>query len=171
MLGVHFSRVSTEQSIAPVVAEEAFIKIALQGIGTLPADDTFGLLTLIDANDWDYRYPSVNDQTLKQYHWTAIGRTHGTGRADVTVFVMREETSVQTVPQMSTNVLNDPNIMDGMTVIDGTTGGMLRAFVERGSEAVVLWPELAIDPESVWYVEPSNGRNPCIGVFQRKIRF
>jgi type II secretory pathway pseudopilin PulG len=171
MLGVHFSRVSTEQSIAPVVAEEAFAKIALQGIEALPSDETFDLLTLVDANDWDYRYPSVNDQTLKQYHWAAIGRTNGAGMADVTVFVMRQEASLQTVPQMSTNVLNDPSIMDGMTVIDGTTGDMLRASVERGSEAVVLWPALATDPTSVWYIEPSDGRNPCVGVYQRKIRF
>ena len=32
MLGIHFSRVSTEHSIAPVVAEEAFAKMSLYGV-------------------------------------------------------------------------------------------------------------------------------------------
>jgi len=38
LLGVHFSRISTERSIGAVVAEEAFAKIRLFGLDNFTAD-------------------------------------------------------------------------------------------------------------------------------------
>jgi len=173
MLGVHFSRVSTEQSIAPVVAEEAFAKLALYGFDEVPVNDSSSvLLSLKDENDWEYRYPSTNDNTLKQYHWTAIGRhLSGSDLMKVTIFVMRQDAFEQIIPEKSMAWAADPNIMDGMTVVTDYTGDLLRALVERGTTDVILDPVLAKEPNDVWFIGPSNGRNPCIGVFQRKMQF
>jgi prepilin-type N-terminal cleavage/methylation domain-containing protein len=179
MLGIHFSRVSTEQSIAPVVAEEAFAKMTLYGVTGWSSDNTFSELSLVDANDWEYRYPSVNDQTLKQYHWTAIGRRiSGSDLNEVTVFVMRRgalseamlDQSLIVLPQKSAQWADDPNIMNGMFVVSDDTGELFRASVVRGTIDVTLLPPLDNEPTAVWFMEPSDGRNPCVAVFQRKIR-
>ncbi|MCP4454228.1 MAG: hypothetical protein GY809_22435, partial [Planctomycetes bacterium] len=176
----HFSRLSTEQSIAPVVAEEAFAKMALYGVAGWASDNTLSEISLIDANDWEYRYPSVQDETLKQYSWTAIGRRiSGSDLNEVIIFVMRHGTlslspadqPLASMPQKSTAWAADPNIMDGMSVVSDDTGQILRASVERGSVDVTLWPALSNEPTSVWFMEPRDGRNPCVAVFQRKIRF
>ena len=180
MLGVHFSRVSTEQSIAPVVAEEAFAKMALYGVTGWSSDNTMSDLTLVDANDWEYTYPSVNDDSLKQYYWTAIGRRiSGSDLSEVTLFVMRHgalstsgvSPSVMPLPITSTDWATDPNIMNGMTVVSHDSGELLEASVPRGSFDVTLWPPVADPPSAVWFMAPYEGRNPCVAVFQRKIRF
>jgi prepilin-type N-terminal cleavage/methylation domain-containing protein len=180
MLGIHFSRLSTEQSIAPVVAEEAFAKMALYGVTGWSSDNTWSELSLVDANDWEYRYPSAKNQTLKQYYWTAIGhRIVGSDLNEVTVFVMRHgalapslaDQSLMAMPLKSTAWALDPNIMDGMSVVSDDTGDILRASVERGSVDVTLRPALDDEPTAVWFMEPRDGRNPCVAVFQRKIRF
>ncbi|NQV32210.1 MAG: prepilin-type N-terminal cleavage/methylation domain-containing protein [Phycisphaeraceae bacterium] len=180
MLGIHFSRVSTEQSISPVVAEEAFAKMSLYGVDGWSSDNTFSELSLVDANDWEYQYPSINDQMLKQYYWTAIGRRiSGSDLNEVTVFVMRQgalssaiqDQSMMVPPQKSATWTVDPNIMNGMNVISDDTGELLRASVVRGTVDVTLWPPLDDEPTAVWFMEPSDGRNPCVAVFQRKIRF
>ncbi len=180
VLGIHFSRLSTEQSIAPVVAEEAFAKMALYGVAGWSSDDTLSEISLVDANDWEYRYPSVQDETLKQYYWTAIGRRiSGSDLNEVTVFVMRHgalspalaDQSLTSMPQKSTAWASDPNTMDGMSVVSADTGQILRASVERGSVDVTLGPALNDEPTAVWFMEPRDGRNPCVAVFQRKIRF
>ena len=180
MLGIHFSRVSTEQSIAPVVAEEAFAKMSLYGVAGWSSDNTLSELSLVDANDWEYRYPSVRDETLKQYYWTAIGRRiSGSDLNEVTVFVMRQGAlsnaiagqSILSLPLKSTAWAVDPNIMDGMSVVSDDTGDLLRASVTRGTIDVTLWPRSVNEPTAVWFMEPSDGRNPCVAVFQRKIRF
>ena len=180
MLGVHFSRVSTEQSIAPVVAEEAFAKMALYGVKGWSSDNTLSTLSLVDANDWEHAYPSVKDDSLKQYYWTAIGRPiSGSDLREVTVFVMRDgalstsETnpSVMPAPVLSTSWASDPNIMNGMTVVSDETGELLEATVLRGTSDVTLWPPSDDLPAAVWFMAPRDGRNPCVAVFQRKIRF
>lgn len=180
MLGVHFSRVSTEQSIAPVVAEEAFAKMALYGVTGWSLDNRLTDLTLVDANDWEYTYPSVDDDSLKQYYWTAIGRRiSGSDLSEVTVFVMRHgalstsemNPSVMPAPITSTDWATDPNIMNGMTVVSHESGQLLEASVQRGSADVTLWPVENDPPTAVWFMAPREGRNPCVAVFQRKIRF
>lgn len=180
MLGVHFARVSTEQSIAPVVAEEAFAKMALYGVAGWTSDNTLRELSLVDANDWEYRYPSVKDETPKQYYWTAIGRRiSGSDLNEVTVFVMRDgalspsssNVTIMAQPRMSTDWASDPNIMNGMSVVNDDTGRLLKASVTQGSTDVTLWPVLNNEPTAVWFMEPRDGRNPCVAVFQRKIRF
>ncbi|MCF7972493.1 MAG: prepilin-type N-terminal cleavage/methylation domain-containing protein [Phycisphaerae bacterium] len=172
LLGIHFSRLSTEQSIAPVVAEEAFAKMALYGVTGVSSDNTFSALNLVDANDWEYSYPSVMDETPKQYHWTAIGRLAGASNLmEVTVFVMRQAALEKVIPEKSEDWATDPNIMNGMNVVSDESGAIFRASVEPGTVNVTLWPTLASEPNAVWFVAPSGGRNPCVGVFQRKIRF
>jgi prepilin-type N-terminal cleavage/methylation domain-containing protein len=172
LLGLHFSRLSTERSIAPVVAEEAFAKMALYGVTGVSSDNTFRELSLVDANDWEYSYPSVNDKTPKQYHWTAIGRLlAGSNLMDVTVFVLRQAAIEQVHPEKSTDWAVDPNIMNGMSVVSDESGALFKASVEQGTVNVTLWPALDNEPNAVWFVAPSGGRDPCVGVFQRKIRF
>ena len=77
----------------------------------------------------------------------------------------------RSLPLKSTAWAVDPNIMDGMSVVSDDTGDLLRASVTRGTIDVTLWPPSDSEPTAVWFMEPSDGRNPCVAVFQRKIRF
>lgn len=172
LLGVHYSRLSTEQTIAPVVAEEAFAKIALYGDPNIFASTEYQVIRLLDANEWEYTYPSTRNLSAKQYQWTAIGRKSlDSNLLDVTVFVLRVEGKGFLTPSLSPDdPRTDPNLADNMTVVQHETGRLYQTVLERGYNRITDW--LPEDPNGkVWYVEPSKGRNPCVGVFQRKIRF
>jgi hypothetical protein len=95
MTGVYFSTVSTERTIAAVVADEAFAKIRLYGLDP----DANGLSTtqfvpcekirIIPASE--YLYPSTGESSSGQYSWAAICRRAGANSRliQVTVFICR----------------------------------------------------------------------------------
>ncbi len=107
-VGLHFSTVATERTVAAVVADEAFAKTRLIAADPcLPiyaadflldesarfeqvAQDKYPLVVPIIAPD-EFLYPSIRrDPAEKQYRWSAICRRDGLQDVQVTVFVYRK---------------------------------------------------------------------------------
>lgn len=206
LTGIHFSTISTERSIAAVVADEAFAKVRLHGIGLTNADLTldqqtsFESLNLIDVAE--FAYPSTRTPTEKHYYWSALCRPvyadSDNRLMQVTVFVCRKVGGTTTYPPDGTArpvpvqvavtgavgdrviaVTGDPKfINDGYTLVENLTGQIYRV-VERGADPA--HPEqITLDRDkpwqggdSVWVIPPpvGGGRNPCIAVYQKLIRF
>ncbi|MBN1787946.1 MAG: prepilin-type N-terminal cleavage/methylation domain-containing protein [Sedimentisphaerales bacterium] len=95
---IFLTSVGTERTIASLVADEAFAKIQLFGIGTIPgtSDDYNNISSpaLIDIDE--YYYPSMEPGSTgrSQYCWSALCRTLSTAatgnKFQVTVFVSRK---------------------------------------------------------------------------------
>ena len=98
LIGIHFSTIATERTIAAVVADEAFAKIRLYNINPtdpnlVPNKQTrFELLNSIDPEE--FSYPSTKTLSEKQYYWSALCRpvnSNSNNRlVQVTVFVSRK---------------------------------------------------------------------------------
>jgi hypothetical protein len=87
-VGIHFTTIASERTVAAVVADEAFGKIRLYAVGDpcIPADDInfslLGINQLADFNDvanihpFEFAYPSDPniDISQKQYYWSALCR-------------------------------------------------------------------------------------------------
>ncbi|MHC4387602.1 MAG: type IV pilus modification PilV family protein [Planctomycetota bacterium] len=110
-VAVHFSTGATEQTIAAVVADEAFAKVRLYGeyaideyaagvlptdwVSDLPPDECvlFDDAMPISINPDEFGYPSDpnSDVSQRRYYWYALCRRIGTTRlVQVTVFVSRK---------------------------------------------------------------------------------
>ncbi len=73
-----------------------------------------------------------------------------------------------------------PCVNDGSVIVEGTTGRQYRVLeklppVNLGGDPIVVLDRAVSGtlPRQVWVVPPpvGGGRNPCIGVFQKEIRF
>jgi len=206
LTGIHFSTISTERSIAAVVADEAFAKVRLHGIDLTDTNlavnqqTPFESLNLIGAAE--FAFPSTRTLTEKHYYWSALCRpvySNVDNRLmQVTVFVCRKVSGTTTYPPDGTarpvpvrisvtgaagdrilTITGDMKfINDGCTIVENGTGQIYRV-VERGADPA--HPEqitLARDKpwrggDSVWVIPPpvGGGRNPCIAVYQKLIRF
>ena len=205
LTGIHFSTISTERTIAAVVAEEAFAKVRLYGINmtdpnfAVNQQISFESLNLI-ADD-EFAYPSTKTLTGKHYYWSVLCRPVYSDPANrpvqVTVFISRKVGSSITyqggagrpVPvQVGVSGVVGDRILtitgdiqfinDGYTIVENAAGNIYRV-VERGADPAL--PEqitLATDKlwqggDSVWVIPPpvGGGKCPCIGVYQRLIRF
>jgi Tfp pilus assembly protein PilV len=108
-VGIYFTTIASERTIAAVVADEAFAKIRLYAIGSpIDANDdiALGLLgigqltnysqPIVNINPVEFAYPSDPnmDVTLKQYYWSALCRRvdldPNSRLVQVTVFVGRK---------------------------------------------------------------------------------
>lgn len=107
LAGVYLSTVSTEQTIASVVADEAFAKIRLYGINlsdaNLPANRLTSFESLNNVIETDeFAYPSTRTLSEKQYYWSALCRPLSTSSDNrllqVTVFICRKVGSRTTYP-------------------------------------------------------------------------
>lgn len=96
MTGIYFTTVSTERTIAAVVADEAFGKIRLYGLdpnvaGLKTAEFVrYDQIRAVPAEE--FLYPSVPGAADSQYSWAAICKRMGSrsGLVQITVFVCRE---------------------------------------------------------------------------------
>jgi hypothetical protein len=205
LTGIHFSTISTERTIAAVVADEAFAKVRIYGIDltdpNLAANQQtrFESVSLIPGVE--FAYPSTRTSSGKHYYWSALCRPvysdPDNRLVQVTVFVGRKMGSSTTYPGGAvrpvpvqvgvSGVIGDRRltitgdiqfINDGYTIIENGTGNIYRV-VERGADPA--YPEqitLAQDKlwqggDSVWVIPPpiGGGRYPCIGIYQKVIRF
>lgn len=107
-VGIHFTTIASERTIAAVVADEAFAKIRLYATGNpIDANDdiNFGPLRIDQLTDYtqivainpvEFAYPSDPnmDISLKQYYWSALCRRvdpdPNSRLVQVTVFVGRK---------------------------------------------------------------------------------
>ncbi len=107
LAGIYLSTVSTERTIAAVVADEAFAKIRLYGIdlsdANLPVNGLTSFESLNNVIESDeFAYPSTRTQIDKQYYWSALCRplySNSDNRLlQVTVFISRKVGSGTTYP-------------------------------------------------------------------------
>ena len=220
-VAIHFTTIASEQTIAAVVADEAFAKIRLYGVNPSDANmqfnqqATFYNVRVTDINSDEFAYPS-DSAVDKQYYWSAICRRIEGNDVQVTVFVSRKigagtmywdvdligdliETAVSPVPvrvgvAFAPSVRRDELLIvdrsntdsareemfinNGCTIVDDATGHIYRVL-ERYSappDVVLLdrdWDAGSPNPTAVWVIPPpvNGGRYPCVGVFQKVIRF
>ncbi len=148
-------------------------------------------LVSLMSDDDEFAYPSTYEgKTQKKYYWRALCRRIDATDVQVTVFVCRRSgTGLWRYPVdiavtvVSNNELAIDNpwqksfINDGYTIVDSQTGQIYRVL-ERysgASDNVICLDRRRGGPlpgSWVWVVRPlDGGRNPCIGVFQKVIRF
>ena len=110
LTGVHFSTISTERTIAAVVADEAFAKVKIYGsvdpnwLTRLSVDSCSDFkdandvinrqIVLIVRDPDEFAYPSTITSNQKQYYWSALCRPvysdPNNQLAQVTVFISRK---------------------------------------------------------------------------------
>ncbi len=229
-VAIYFTTIASEQTIAAVVADEAFAKIRLYGVNPSDANMQIGHLVpfvnqvpfynvrVTDINSDEFAYPS-DSAVDKQYYWSAICRRIriDSNEVQVTVFVSRKiGTGTEYYVRDYTNwpvlmtidypqavllevraggasdeiVINDLDpstdpheetfVNDGYTIVEDSTGQVYRVlqrYVDTaGTDRVQLdkdWNAAYLPPIYVWVIPPpvNGGRYPCVGVFQKVIRF
>jgi type II secretory pathway pseudopilin PulG len=99
LAGIYLSTISTERTIAAIVADEAFAKIRLYGINPSDVNLPVNRLTPFESLNalipaYEFAYPSTRTQTDKQYYWSALCRpvySNPDNRLfQVTVFISRK---------------------------------------------------------------------------------
>jgi prepilin-type N-terminal cleavage/methylation domain-containing protein len=129
LVGIHFSTIATERTIAAVVADEAFAKVRLYGIDFTDPNlgvnqqARFELVSLIPDKQFPYNqlsYPSIDSLAEKQYYWSALCRpahSDPTNRlVQVTVFVSRKVGSRATYPG---GAVRPAAVQVGVSIIPG----------------------------------------------------
>jgi hypothetical protein len=183
VLAIHFSTLSTERTIAAVVAEEAVAKIRLYGIDptqgvvadgqTLYTRDAKG--GAIDVNE--FGYPSVRAMD-KQYAWSAlcrwIGADTNSQRVQVTVFVCRVAgIGTRPIPLLlDIDKADDATrLYEGSLLVDDEVGRLYRvASLEGGVKLDRPWE--GGSAKTIWVIprpQQAGGRNPCITVYQTEL--
>ncbi len=225
-VGIHFTTIATERTIAAIVADEAFAKVKIYAVGdpcepinfsaleenklAYDFNDMFPAIDNIDPNINEFVYPSTGTDAPKQYYWSALCRRVDAGRlVQVTVFVSRKVGSHLQYPDPNgSGVVDWPRpvkvgvedvaknelrirsrldayddrtfINDGYTIVDGRTGRIYRVLERYASpdDTILLdrdWDDSPPggSPEAVWVVPPpvNGSRYPCIGIYQKVIRF
>jgi len=97
-VAIHFMTISTERTIAAVVADEAFAKIKLYGVDVsspnFPGPDNcvdFNEVSSLEVPPYEFLYPSTDtDISQKHYCFSALCRLTGPGLVQVTVFICRK---------------------------------------------------------------------------------
>jgi prepilin-type N-terminal cleavage/methylation domain-containing protein len=229
-VAIYFTTVAGEQTIAAVVADEAFAKIRLYGVNPFDPNMQSGhqvpfvnvKAADIDPNEFAYPSDPAVDISQKQYYWSAICRRVGDiGSRDVqvTVFISRKigagteyyvrepwPVTPGIAPQQvrypaavpvwvqayskDEIVINDIGasgdmidelafLNDGYTIVEDLTGQVYRVLQRHGVPADTVqldknWnAAFPTNPGYVWVIPPpvGGGRYPCVGVFQKVIRF
>ncbi|MFA5553698.1 MAG: prepilin-type N-terminal cleavage/methylation domain-containing protein [Phycisphaerae bacterium] len=219
-VGIYFTNLSIDRTMAAAVADEAFAKIKLyadsadgsQSLNICRLEDNemkdfskwFDDSAGYELNQDVFEYPSAMSEQLKnkQYYWSAICRllqkdidcdpVLETNRlVQVTVFVSRRAGTAQTsdfpvpvriqvsaVPNKN-NEIRIPNkdlLRDGYTIVDDETGSIyrvLKRYAAPDDDIVLLDKDWNGTPNNIWVVPPPvrGGQYPCIGVYQKIMRF
>jgi prepilin-type N-terminal cleavage/methylation domain-containing protein len=105
-VGIHFTTIATERTIAAVVADEAFAKIRLYGVADFADFNSWPMSPVVACVDYrvvssgmvnyEFAYPSEPNVDIfqKQYYWSALCRRvnpdPNNRLVQVTVFVCRK---------------------------------------------------------------------------------
>ena len=160
LTGIHFSTISTERTIAAVVADEAFAKVRIYGIDLTDPNlaasrqTRFESVSLIPGVE--FAYPSTRTSAEKHYYWSALCRPvysdPDNRLVQVTIFISRKVGGSTTYPgglvrpvpvqvgisgTIGNRILTITGdiqcINDGYTIIENGTGNIYRV-VERGAD-------------------------------------
>lgn len=161
LTGIYLATVSTERTIATVVADEALAKVRIYGLEpNMPADECTPFTELVDIPQSELLYPSMdaNDaNSVQQYAWTALCRRlqPDSQLVQMTVFVSRlngtnarywaREAETDKLEQIEwpqvvrvnvTQDANDPN--DELTIEDAVTSDETEeeTFINDGATIV-----------------------------------
>ncbi|MHC4556732.1 MAG: type IV pilus modification PilV family protein [Planctomycetota bacterium] len=124
LVGIHFTTIATERTIAAVVADEAFAKIRLYGVNLADPNFVVSQLTPFEILNpiapGEFAYPSTKTLVEKQYYWSALCRpvnSDPTNRlAQITIFVSRKVGSRTTYPGGATRPVP---VQVGVSVVSG----------------------------------------------------
>jgi len=161
LVGIHFTTIATERTIAAVVADEAFAKVRLYGIGL--ADPNLAVTSLVpfsavvSISGDELLYPSTAaPMSQKKYYWVALCKwiDQNSSLVQVTVFVSRKAGASaeywgrqdssgwpnlerRSFPRpIPVNVVQDPSFdgTDHLRIIDAVPGDTVdeRNFVNDG---------------------------------------
>lgn len=201
LVAIHLSTVATERTIAATTADEAFAKIQLYGIDfsssllNVNKQVLFSDMNSIPLDE--FAYPSTKIESDKQYYWSALCRPMFLSAANriiqVTVFISRKVGSNSVIPvpvevpvtkvtgtgnenKLTTNLSAQQSFINAGSKIVANKTGKIYRVVERDAVSgniIVLdvpWQETVTS--SVWVIPPTKGgKNPCIAVYQKEIRF
>lgn len=201
LVGVYLSTVATERTIAATTADEAFTKIQLYGINlsssNLAVNQQVLFTSLSTIPVEEFSYPSTKIPADKQYYWSALCRPKNSFLTDriiqVTVFISRKVGSDPVIPvpvevpvSAITGLGNENKltitqaeqqsfINSGSKIVANRTGKIYRVIDREAVSGNIIildvpWQETMTD--SVWVIPPvGSGKNPCIAVYQKEIRF
>lgn len=139
-VAIYFSTQATEQTIAAVVADEAFAKIRLYGINPdLLGSEQSTLLnsniTLMPIDPCEFAYPSdfTVDVLQRRYWWSALCRRLGDTRlVQVTVFISRKISASTTYPDPTDPLGKEvPYPMPVQVGVDLLVGNVLTIQADR----------------------------------------
>ena len=170
MLGVHFTRVSTERAIAATIENEAMIKVQLYARAPVDPNSNHALFEFADANDIDKQfYPSLDhDAANGQYSWRVIMAAPPSRTA--TVFALRHAQGQTLDPEVVSSADLPGLLTDGSTVMADDTGELLRYDYDEKKNVPTFDPDRDPNtPFDVWVVRGRDGRNPVIAVFQKEL--
>jgi prepilin-type N-terminal cleavage/methylation domain-containing protein len=173
-VGIHYSTRATEKAMAGIIAEEAFAKIRLYGLGDGdPNVSGYELFELPADREFEYAYPSDRETGPKQYFWSALVKTDpDMGLVQATVFVMRH--SEHLVPEKMPREDLSSQVVDGAFVVnDSERGRVLQVTFETDAQQQVSM-EAVFDPNDqvseAWALPSPDGRNPCIAIYQSIVK-
>lgn len=171
MLGVYFTTVSTQKSIAATMENEAMAKVQLYARGPVDPNHNHALFEFADANHIDQQfYPSLDhDPNNGQYSWRVI--MAAPPRHTATVFALRHAPGQYLDPELVSSVDLLGLLTDGSTVLADDTGELLRFSFDEKKNLTIFDPERD-DPNApfdVWVVRARDGHNPVIAVFQKEL--
>jgi hypothetical protein len=197
--GIFLTAAAVEQTIAPIVADEAFAKIQLYGL------DPNG--NLKSENPYDYLYPSIGGFSDQVYSWSPIWQHIDPTLVQVIVFVCRKTgsgliyyqydlstdtistggvwpTPVRFPVSAANNILTIANvdhqkfITDGCTIVADVGGNNIYNVLDHYKDDVSTDTKVVLNRDweggaAGWIVPPpvSGGRSPVVGVYQRIIKF
>ena len=123
-VGIHFTTVAAERTIAAAAADEAFAKIKLYGVDANNWQEPFEKVVPVMPPLSEFAYPSTSaDITTKRYWWSAICRKVSDSDVQVTVFISRKAGATTTYLSLLDPLLYPPIRPVAMPVgVNGTVG-------------------------------------------------
>jgi prepilin-type N-terminal cleavage/methylation domain-containing protein len=179
-VGVKLTAIATEQTIAPIVADEAFAKIRLYAdpnfveslyyAQSQSPTEYINFADVLYIPDYEFGYPSTDiSPERRRYHWSAFCGLLGDGNVHITVFVTRisgaatsflTHESVYTLPsygQADTNVLGDRPVPVRVGVTASVTPGEEGILTIPGDETYINAGSTIVD-DVMWQIYRVLGR-------------
>jgi prepilin-type N-terminal cleavage/methylation domain-containing protein len=180
-VGIKLTVIATEQTIAPIVADEAFAKIrlyadpnfvvSLNSAQSQSATEYINLADVLYIPDNEFGYPSTDiSPERKQYHWSALCGLLLSGDVHVTVFATRisgagtrfpthESNYILSYGQADTNVLgNRPVPVRVVVTASGTPGEERILTISSSVDETYINADSTIVDDATWQIYRVLGR-------------